>query len=396
MMNTALKEDRREPPGPPASAFISANASHIGPFHDHQRKLFEKVLKLTLDGQAEGVLTPFLFWEPQPFEKGTSADLRILGAQGWDTFTSETRDKSGFRSNDSRIIRRALSEGLLNLDIIPSKISALSYGGGDQQTYKANEGQILRAIANSPDHEVTRVRIVDIMQRYISENTMATTSEINTPVDGILFDFLRDDQFPRMAEARGETMLMSFGGTLFNAPRFVMPDESRTDPIDEFTNVWTRMNTQHGVGALAVFTHDTQLDPKKLAESYAIEKRSGFDAFLLGAWGRAVQQGIILDKNYSPFENWTTANDIRETDNGVNVDLLNIAKRDHSIETTFGTYKIEKGQRFVVTISGKWREEVVDKALEDANWRIRETYKEDGNPNRLIVAQGRKPQNSFT
>lgn len=370
---------------------MTTDTSGIRSFRTAQDRLFEHAFQQTLDGKAEGLLAQYLYWSASTYDKPgfeRGGDLRLLGGNGWEQYVKENT-MAGYLGHDARIIEHAIMERRL-LQMLPQTVSLVSLGGGDKETYLNNEGRIITGLQElTEEKEISALHVVDICRKYAAENAFVSATELGVERSfAVLGDFMNDPGLS-IHEARGGTVLTSFGGTLFNAPRFIIED-TKTTTIDAFQTYWTNMNQQFGLGALALVTRE-KFTPESLDKKYALAKKSGVDAFVLGAWSRAVYKGVITDPNYNPFHNWRTERQIVETDAGFDVDFLNVAKKSHTLPTKFGDYDIQEGQSIVAAISAKFHGDHLDRAVQNGNWEVIDAIEQDNNPHELIVAKGLKP-----
>lgn len=354
-----------------------------------QAKLFEEAFIRTLRGDAEGALSTFLFHDLPVVEASRvfgdldydAADL-LSGGRAWERRIAENSLRlpgdHNFGGDDHRIIRHGLQHGLL--DVLPNDIKFVSYGGGDQQAFYANEGQILRAAISTNRFHITDFCAVDILPRFVHDEVYLVSQNFQVRSQGVRGDFLRNGRL-RINPTPGSTpVIMIFGGPFENVGR----DHQSPDVETNMAVAWAKMNVQHGLGSIVIKTFDAEQNPQAQLNKYKPTK--AFEAFELSFFARAAVQGVIKNPKYDVFEHWRLVSEFDDAAKGVR--LIAECKKDHVLQTTQGDFKFTAGDRSIVpTLSHKWDLAQHSRLIERAGGEIVRAYQEPGNPNILLAVR---------
>jgi uncharacterized SAM-dependent methyltransferase len=322
---------------------------------------FKKALYATLSHQAEGAISPYLFYDPPGAETGDvnyrsdwgSKDNVPYGAPGWDAHiaesTGENPDKEkkndySFADGDQAVIATALQEGLLSH--LPRRIAYYSYGPGELIAVNKKDFQILDAVEKAGNYILTALNAVDINDRYALSFAQAANDRYNKAASAVQGNFM--DGVLNLGAKDGTSVIGIFGGPFANAPEY--------KEIDAKTNAaryLAQLVSQHGEGTRVINTIDTESNPDILLSNYKATRR--FEAFILGALPRAVHEGIITNKEYDVFGNWKLSTAFDEARRAVK--LIAKAKKQHTLKTEDYNFKIRKDEEFVFTLSHKWNEQ---------------------------------------
>jgi hypothetical protein len=361
-------------------------------FKERQDKAFANAFIQTLKGKAEGALTTYLFYDlPKRSRIGKTLNYNIKeilsGAKAWDRYTQETTLLSGhdFRKDDNNIIAYAIKRGLSKL--IPKDITLISYGGGGEKAFIENEGQIINTLLNSSAHEIHGFQSVDILARYALSGAITASQDYRLISNGIRGDFLNNGELA-LARSEGSPVVMIFGGSFENTP----VDKRHPDAEINASIAWAKMNLQHGLGSTVIKTFDANQKPKSQLNKYKPTKH--FEAFILSGFARAMQQGVIKDKNYDIFEYWRMQTRYNTDTNSIQ--LISACKKSHVLKTSHGDIPFRgesdpEADSRVITLSHKWNLATHAHIAERAGWEITEAYSQPRNPNTLIIATAVRP-----
>ncbi|HNQ92341.1 MAG TPA: L-histidine N(alpha)-methyltransferase [Alphaproteobacteria bacterium] len=372
---------------------VDAVQSRAGLYDQKFKKAFLKTIK---NPDAEGLLTTHLFYdipeETTAAFNGLSYDAKIIlsGGRAWErhiddavTSSKDPTQSYGYWDNDQSIITFSINKGLI--DLLPRSIKFVSYGCGDIHAFNGKESQILAATLKDVNRDITDSCIVDILERYAISNAVAVNRRFGISSQGVVGDFLYNGKLA-INETRGTPVVMIFGGSFENTPS----TSGYPSPQDSAAMAWAKMNTQHGLGSIVIKTFDSNQDPQEQERRY--KPTRNFEAFILSAFARAVQQGIILNPQYDVLKNWKLS---ERFDTGISaVKLTAVCKRDHVLNFADGSsvqLRAQKDQR-VITLAHKWDENTHISIAQRAGFEVKETYSQEGNFNKLIVAEAiRRP-----
>lgn len=359
----------------------------------HRIAAFKQNYIMTAKDEGKGLLTADLFYdlhdESPAFQGLTYNPAKILsGGPAWDRRIKEKTEKTGengYVSRDKSLIKHAINQGLCDLlvKMSPQRARLFSYGGGDLSAFINNEGQLITALKDMPDYNVTSMSTVDILARYAVENArIAASKQFGVKSHYIVGDFMDNGGFDAPKDEGGNPIIFIFGGPLLNAPAM----NNGASPEENFKKYLHKITLQHGVGATVVMSVDTDQNVKRQLKNYEMTK--SFEAFILSAHARGLQEGLIISP-YDILKYWKGVSEYDKTIDAVNIQWE--CKKKHTQHTVEGDFTYEKGERRSIILSHKWEEAKHRQLFEEANWEIREIFNEKGNCNRLIVAQSIAP-----
>ncbi len=353
-----------------------------------QREGFKKAFFDTLEGKAEGVLTPYLFFDlpktsPQ-IEQGIwgSQTPVSVGARAWDEHISQSfsnvkgqPNAYGFTHGDVEVIKLALSQGLA--DVLPSgAIAYFGYGVGEKMAVTKKDGRIISGMLKAGKN-ITNLNAVDMNDRYVSDALRFFHDKYNITSSGISGDFMEGPLLPIPPEARdtGSTAIISlFGGPFGNAPNI-----SGSTPMLNAVRYLRKVVDQHGPGSHILMTMETRPSDPALSKAFIEQAEARyartkvFEAFLLSAFPRAVHDNII-SKPYDVFKNWKMVT--RFDPDLSTTKLIAECKEDHIIHTSQGSYEALAGSQIVPILSNKWTTEEVTSIFNVAGARHIKIYGE--------------------
>lgn len=326
-----------------------------------EKAAFRKSFYATLENQVEGAISPHLFFDPP----GLSEDAKInyssawgakenipYGAPSWDIHISESTSENeshvklnqyGFAEGDAEVIHYAIQNGLI--DRLPRRMTYYSYGPGEMIAVHKKDFQLVDAIMSTETHSVEGLNGVDINYRYARNFADHANEKYNRVTAAILGDFMEGTVNP--GNKIGTSVIGIFGGPFANAPNI----KNVFNAKQKAAQYLAQLVSQHGEGTRVINTIDTQSDPEILKADYNPTKQ--FEAFILGAFPRAVNEGIIVNPKYDVFKHWKLTQEFDEAQRTVK--LMATAKKSHDLNTDSGkTYAIEKGQNLTFTLSHKW------------------------------------------
>lgn len=361
----------------------------------HQQEAFTKAFIRTLKGEAEGALSTYLFYDITNSDSRSLANLEydastiLSGGNAWDRHIAETievknPEEKTVLGSDKSVIKFALNHGMT--EQLPGAIKFVTYGAGDEIAFSQNEGQIIHAL-QSADHQIKHFCAVDILERYAIEAVVAARSKYKIgSYSAVLGDFISNGRLA-IKETSGHPIITIFGNTFENTPHY-------NDGIDLETRAavaWAKMNLQHNYkGHMVIKTFDGNQTAAEQVEKYAPTRN--FEAFILSAFARAAQTGVITNENYDVFENWRLKTQFNEVTKSI--ELLAECKKDHSVKSPYlpegkmefhaATDETPADSR-IITLSHKWTFETHKRIAERAGYKVVE-YKEPGNSNILMLA----------
>lgn len=361
-------------------------------FKAKQRKAFGDAFYQTMRGDAEGAMSTYLFYDLNPdsdiFSQGLSYDASSIlsGGRAWERRIHENAAKApneghSFIGDDKQAIAYAIKNGLLAQ--LPAKMQLVSYGGGDEQAFTANEGQVIRAVQQSPDHEVPNFCSVDILPRYVDTMTYVASRRYKLDSQGVQGDFLRNGRLA-ITKVEGATPVVTiFGGPFENVSIDTNAPDIHAQAETNVAIAWAKMNIQHGLGSIVIKTFDSDQDKASQEAKYAPTR--AFEAFELSFFARAVEDGIIKNPGYDVFEHWRLASEYDEAAKANK--LYAECKKDHVVETETGNHPFKAGDRRTITLSHKWDQVAHRRCAERAGYEILGIYEQPGNKNVLMVAR---------
>jgi len=363
-----------------------------GPNNSPSRNAFKNALYATLDHQVEGAISPYLFYDPPEFSDAAGMDYQSdwgsldnipYGAPSWDAHIAESTKENGdhekkndygFAEGDEEVIKTALEAGLL--EQLPKRHTYYSYGPGELIAISKKDFQLLDAIENNGAFSTEALNAVDINYRYAKTFAQAANDRYNKASAAVQGDFMEGTL--DLGGKVGTSVIGIFGGPFANAAH-----DHRTAKLNA-ARYLAQLVSQHGEGTRVINTIDTQSDRKTLMADYHPTRR--FEAFILGAFPRAVHEGIILNKNYDVFKNWKLVTEFDEAERAVK--LIAQAKKKHTLTTEDRSFDIKKDEKFVFTLSHKWSEQDWAEIYKAAGMEELKFY---GNGSRkLLVARATK------
>jgi hypothetical protein len=357
-------------------------------FPQRQAALFRTAFQNLMQNKTEGAMSSFLFHDLSATTAARSlgdlsydASTILSGGNAWERRVAENAAKAkqneqSFVSNDQKIIAHSLDHALLTL--LPVNTKFVSYGGGDATAFRGNEGQIIEAALKDPSITVTDFCAVDILGRYAHTQSYIATETYGLESEGVRGDFLRNGRLG-ITPSAGTPVVMIFGGPFEN----VFPDADYPDTVENATIAWAKMNFQHGLGSYVIKTFDSEQDPDLQVAKYAPTRN--FEAFELSFFARAIETGIIRNPQYDVFANWRMTTEFDAAANAVKI--LAECKQDHTLVTDQGSYDLKAGDKRTVTLSHKWDIATQVRIAERAGYEIVGLYKQENNPNVLMVAK---------
>ncbi|MEK7802629.1 MAG: L-histidine N(alpha)-methyltransferase [Pseudomonadota bacterium] len=354
-------------------------------------KKFERAFVHMIENPDDkGLISTHLFYDIPRARSTTFSQLSydarsiLSGGHAWERRVEEAiqgQDQAGFWSKDQSVTAHAIKHGLM--DKLPKGfIKFVSYGGGDIHAFSGNELQIIEATFNERKEDIVEFCAVDILERFAFNCAIATRNAYGIKSRGVLGDFIYNGHLA-IPDTKGTPVIMIFGGPFENTP-FIKNGPS---PIDISALAWAKMNIQHGLGSVVIKTFDTNQSPDLKNGPYA--PRKNFEAFLLSAFARATQQGVINDPQYDVFEHWKITSEFNQ--DLKSIELAATCKIDHDIMIANKLRSFAKDEKRVITLSHKWDEATQISIAQRAGFDV-EIYREPGNTNLLMVAQAvRKP-----
>lgn len=350
-------------PSRPVARFWPVAKNSNGPSASPERSAFKQALIATLEGKVEGAISPYLFYDPPEFSNASDVNYKSAwgstnnvpyGAPGWDAHirdsTSENTSRAkqnhyGFAEGDEEVIATALQEGLIHT--LPKRITYYSYGPGELIAVRRKDFQLLDAISESPAHILEALNAIDINARYASTFAEAAHRRYNKEASAIQGDFMEGTL--NLGGKIGTSLIGIFGGPFANAPNI----PGFVDAKRKAAEYLAQLVSQHGEAARFINTIDTQSDSELLLEDYKPTRH--FEAFILGAFPRAVREGIITNENYDVFNKWKLTREFDKSQRAIK--LIAEAKTTHLLHTEDKDFSIKKGDGLVFTLSHKWSEQ---------------------------------------
>jgi len=333
-----------------------------GHHNNAERDAFKHALYATLEGKAEGLLSPYLFYDPPEFAEIETIDYQKdwgsrdnipYGAPSWDAHIAEStsdnpehkrQNKYAFAEGDEEVIKTALQEGLVSL--LPKRMTYYSYGPGELIAVGKKDFQVIDAIERSPSHVIEALNALDINDRYARTFARAANERYNKATSAVQGDFMEGTL--NLGAKVGTSVIAIFGGPFANAPSI----KDHMTAKQKAASYLAQLVSQHGEGTRVINTIETESNKKVLLAGYKATR--AFEAFILSALPRAVHQGIIRNQNYDVFKNWKLVTEFSEAESAIK--LIARAKRTHTLETEDKTFYIQKHDEPVFTLSNKWSE----------------------------------------
>ena len=332
---------------------------------------FKLAFMQTLQGTAQGALTPHLYHEPvndraQQAVNTACASLqqrhnRILyGGQAWDAFIQEGGSYRGL-DQDLNAIEAALEGGLTSA--LPDNMRLIEYGPGGK-TGVGKPAAVIKSILQERPQQIYSYTAVDILNRFATESALEIHEEFNLRSFAIVGDFAAKGKLVMPKAAGTVPVVLSFGGGFANAPDH-SPDNG-PDGKGSAVAFFSQMNRQHGLGSYVLMSYHCERDPKKLLQEY--QRTDALEAFILSGFVRAIGEGIITDKNYDPFLHWAMEPAYNEKIKAV-VEYA-VCQKDHVLHTTDGKFAFKKNDRLPITLSHKWDAQDYGEILKKAGYEI--------------------------
>lgn len=347
---------------------IAVDAPSAQGYYDAKfRKAF---LHMIDNPNDKGLMSTHLFYDlPDSF-------AILSGGHAWEERIKTSSQDGGYLTKDSSVIRYSLSQGLA--DRLPDgQLKFISYGGGDMNAFRGNEMQIMDKVFESRGKDFEDFWAVDILERYATNCAYAARNKYRIRSHVVIGDFIYNGRLA-IPETDGTPVVMITGGPFENTPYV----EIGKSPEDLTALAWAKLNLQHGLGSVVIKTFDTDQKPDLVNGPYAPKKP--FEAFLLSAFARAVQQGIIEDPSYDIFANWRVVasfNPVLQS-----VELAAMCKKDHEISINGTIKSLKQGEARVITLSHKWDEAKNVSLAQRAGFDV-EVFREPGNKNGLLIAK---------
>ncbi len=360
------------------------------------RESFKRALYATFRGEAEGVLTPYLFYDPPEPDKsndvwGAQETNIPLGAKAWDNHVSENVDASkpaddssyDFTRSDVVVLKHALDNGLVAR--LPKNIAFYSYGPGDPLAVRAKDCVLIQSILNDSGHFIRNYSAVDINDRYAHEAATEMHKRFNIHSQAIQGDFMEGDL--GLGPKNGTSVIAVFGGSFANAPII----GGRATSKDKAVEYLSKLTLQHGMGTQIIMTVDMENDEHTLLSQYA--KTKSFEAFVLSSFPRAVNEGIIK-KPYDVFDHWRMVTEYDRPTKAIK--LIAECKKDHVISLEDGDAQFVEGYRMTNIIANKWDKTDLRKILKSAGFSDIRIYDTKGSSKKLVTARAlNEPEMSF-
>lgn len=355
-----------------------------GGFHSSNRNAFKQALYQTFLGAAEGVITPYLFYDPPETGRyespwGTIEDIPF-GARAWDAHIKESTQETSvenryeFADGDIKVLEHAINNGLIQK--LPKYTSFYSYGPGDLIAVRGKDCRLIKGIIENGSIQLTNYNAIDINDRYAHEAAREIHKEFNVESRAIQGDFMEGTL--QLGNKDGTSLIAVFGGPFANA--------QNKRKAAEYLGKLTR---QHGMGTQIVMTVDTESDVEKLMASYAPTR--SFEAFVLSSFPRAVHEGIILNPNYNVFDHWRM---VRTYDPSTKAMKLSAeCKKEHLLETEDGKFSFKVGHTMTNILSNKWCKDDLKYILRAAGFSDEKFYETKGNSKKILTAKSIREPN---
>lgn len=368
-------------------SLVATPNSETKRYDDKFRSAF---LRMVENPQDEGLMSTHLFYDI-PRDMGyTFSQLPydvcnlLSGGHAWERRIREAvtnNANSGFWSKDQSSIRYALQNGLL--DLLPEgHIHFLSYGGGDAHAFRGNEMQIMESAFKTREKDVIAFGAVDILERFAKSCALIAHATLGVSAEGIVGDFIYNGRL-QLSESDGTPVVMIFGGPFENTPYI----HGGISPVDATALAFAKLNEQHGLGATVIKTFDTNQNHDLVNGPYAA--KGPFEAFLLSAFARATQQGIIENPQYDVFSRWRMTSTFDKARSCIK--LAAESKVSDTVMIAGTPRSFSKGEQRVITLSHKWERSVHEDIAKRAGFDFK-IIEEPGNPNMLMVAKSvRRP-----
>ncbi|HRK98156.1 MAG TPA: L-histidine N(alpha)-methyltransferase [Alphaproteobacteria bacterium] len=354
----------------------------------YDRKFITAFLNTIDNPTNQGLLTTHLFYDlPSSGPLASSSlpydPINILsGGKAWERHIDDSIHNNTYSllDNDEDVIKYAIQHSLVQT--LPRTIKFVSYGGGN--AFDRKEFRIVNAVVEDSNRDVSDFCAVDILERFAIGGAVAANRLFGIRSQGVVGDILCNGKLA-IDETTGSPVVMIFGGSFENTPS----TSNAPDPRESTAIAWAKMNIQHGLGSTVIKTFDTDQDPARQEEAYSPSKN--FEAFILSAFARAIQLGIIEDASYDVLENWRLK---REFDLQLSsVKLIAECKKTHTLKINGTNRKFLGGEtpdRRTITLSHKWGDLTHIDIAKRAGYEIKHIYSNDENPVHLLVAEATK------
>lgn len=362
-------------------------------------KKFHKDFLRAINGQGEGLLTAYLFWDENANSEVSVGAPENGGGKAWDNIAGSGQKKRGsvcvpdeeeglgVGDDDMDAIQYSIDEGLITK--LPKNIKLVEYGGGGKTGFRKPKLVLDNMDYQEDDSEfnICCAVEVDILTRYTNESA-AEFSEMGLYAFGVTGNFMFGDRRLQIPDADPEftPVVMVFGGPLENAPD--IHNGKKVSQKESASVYYARMNKQHGIGSYLLKTYNAEKDPVKIKKKYLVEQ---FTPFLLSVFQRAKSEGIIIDKEYDALENWEMEEAIYNSQKERS-ELSIISKKDHEIpicnpDGTRDTLVIKKGHRINSILSSRWDAEAQGKVLDPAGYEVVADYRRKGSSGGVLLAK---------
>lgn len=372
---------------PRSKIILSVPASvseHNPPLANYDRG-FREAFFNSLRGTDKGTLIPFLYHDSNG-DKWKASQI-LYGSRAWEQLIQNRSYYGSLQESDQGIILHAIEKGLLQQ--LPRNLRLIEYGPGEETAVQKKTFPIVTALLNSRSHRMNAYTAVDKVARFSRHAALLVSDlfsvETDLPCDATLGDFMNNGHL-EISERNGTPVILTFGGTFFNAPSI----EGNTSAIEMATHYMAKVNVQHGVGTHLVMTFNTEQDPKTLKKQYAPTK--GLRSWIMSSFHRAVEEKLILNEDYDPDNYWNVEPEVLGNRTSTTVRQNQVCQEEHLLETPEGVFSICKGQKIVVSESHKWDKPDLSTIFEESGWETKEIFEQEGNPNKLVVAEAvRRP-----
>lgn len=355
--------------------------------HFFNKRFATDFISMVRNPLNKGVLTPHFFHGVTGLSNDEYSQLvqdgYLLLSLG---FALEHKEKQAEKDSDNptppwnkdhSVTSYALENGLAD-KLPPGFIKFVSYGGGDINTFRGNELQIMDAVFKIRGEDFTEFCAVDLLEYFAMGQAITARTRYGLASHAILGDFTYNNRLA-IPKISGSTVVMIFGGHFENTPYI---EGGNLSPQDTTALAWAKLNLQHNLGTTVIKTCDTNQSPDLVNGPYAPSKN--FEAFLLSAFARATQQGVIEDPQYDVFERWKMTSAFNKATQSI--ELSATCKIDHDVVIGGKPCTFKQGEGRVITLSHKWDADTHIALANRAGFDV-EIYREPGNQNIMMVAQ---------
>ncbi|MCB9989666.1 MAG: L-histidine N(alpha)-methyltransferase [Rhodospirillales bacterium] len=321
----------------------------------HMKASFYKAFMEAVKGEGQGCLLQYLYYDTKQESWGSNAPPE---GSPWDNLVIS--DNFSTWKQQSAALTHALRGGLA--DKLPAQICYHAYAPGEQHAIEKNDFLLIDSLQRS-GKEITGVLAFDILERYAYQAANQIFQRFNLHSLGYQADILLNGSETilkakqQLREAREETIdtaapvIAVFGGLLQNVQQMAGQNGD-----EETIKQYKKIRELHGENAHLIMTVDTHEDPSVILSNYSYSQ--DLEAFVLNFLPRAVEAGIIQNKNYNVFANWKMADPHEKSNGGTprpaawhqNEKALYLhaeCKSDHVIETPEGNIAVQAGKSFI-------------------------------------------------